>query len=96
MLYPPHSLDKIVTNKDLFIKLAPSADDVWFWAMALLQGTKYSVIDDGYKMVEEIDATDLGLLNTVNANGGNDDAIKNVMDYFSKIKEVLSLNIILK
>ncbi len=39
VLYPPNALHKKVTNVDLFMKLAPKADDLWFKAMALLQNT---------------------------------------------------------
>jgi hypothetical protein len=37
-LYPPHSLDHEVLDVDLFLKLAPKADDLWFKAMALKNG----------------------------------------------------------
>lgn len=40
VLYPPHTLYSDVSREDLFIRLAPDADDVWFWAMAVLNGTK--------------------------------------------------------
>jgi hypothetical protein len=39
-LYPPDSMDKTVFNKELFLKLAPNADDLWFKVMGLLKGTK--------------------------------------------------------
>lgn len=39
VLYPPKSLSKKVTDVDLFLKLAPKADDLWFKAMAHLEGT---------------------------------------------------------
>ena len=38
-LYPPHSLDPLYSDVDLFLKLAPKADDLWFKAMALKKGT---------------------------------------------------------
>lgn len=40
VLYPPNCLSKEVTNADLFLELAPKADDLWFKVMAYLQGTK--------------------------------------------------------
>ncbi len=43
VLYPPNSLHKDVSNKELFQKLAPTADDVWFWVMAKMNNTKYSL-----------------------------------------------------
>jgi hypothetical protein len=40
VLYPPHALHPEVFNFGNFKKLTPCADDVWFQAMAILQGTK--------------------------------------------------------
>lgn len=39
VLYPPHSLHPDVCNEDLFMRLCPLADDVWFWMMAIRRGT---------------------------------------------------------
>jgi len=39
VLYPPNSLSNEVTNHELFLKLAPKADDLWFKAMAVLKET---------------------------------------------------------
>lgn len=40
VLYPPHSLFKDITNEELFKKLAPTNDDLWFWAAAVLNNTR--------------------------------------------------------
>jgi len=40
VLYPPHSLHQKVLDENLFMQLAPKADDLWFKAMALMQGTQ--------------------------------------------------------
>ncbi len=39
VLYPPKKLSDTTTNSKLFLSLAPKADDLWFKAMALLNGT---------------------------------------------------------
>jgi hypothetical protein len=39
VLYPPDQLSEQTTNTDLFLDLTPRADDLWFKAMALLNGT---------------------------------------------------------
>jgi hypothetical protein len=39
VLYPPHSLHKDVTKRELYDNLAPRADDLWFKAMAIKAGT---------------------------------------------------------
>lgn len=49
VLYPPHSLHKDVTDTELFSKLCPNADDVWFWLMGELKGTPKAMVDLGCK-----------------------------------------------
>lgn len=39
-LYPPRSLPELAGNYDIMRRVCPTADDVWFWAMALLEGTE--------------------------------------------------------
>ncbi|MFC3867735.1 glycosyltransferase family A protein [Helicobacter equorum] len=46
VLYPPHCLHKDVVDSEIFMRLAPTSDDIWLWAMALLQGTKIRLIEN--------------------------------------------------
>jgi len=46
VLYPPDALYKDTLNEELFMKLCPTADDIWFWAMAVLNNTKIRVVDN--------------------------------------------------
>ena len=39
-LFPPGSLPEMAGDYDLMREVCPSADDVWFWAMAVLAGTE--------------------------------------------------------
>ena len=39
VLYPPHSLDAGMLDPDLFTSMAPTVDDIWFWAAAVAKGT---------------------------------------------------------
>ena len=39
VLYPPNSLNKKMLNSDLFTQIAPTTDDIWFWAAAVSKGT---------------------------------------------------------
>lgn len=43
MLYPPNSLNQNIDDIKQFTMLAPHGDDIWFWAMALLNNTKIYV-----------------------------------------------------
>ena len=42
VLYPPHSLRPDMIDVELFTELAPSTDDIWFWAAGVANG--YPVI----------------------------------------------------
>lgn len=42
VLYPPHCLNAKLLDEDLFTSMAPTTDDIWFWAAAALNG--YPVI----------------------------------------------------
>lgn len=39
-LFPPYSMDKDALNMDIFLNLAPNADDIWLNVMCKLRGTK--------------------------------------------------------
>ena len=38
VLYPPHSLKEEMLSAKLFMELAPTTDDIWFWAAAVANG----------------------------------------------------------
>ena len=40
VLYPPNSLEKEMLDSKIFTKIAPTTDDIWFWAAAVANGTK--------------------------------------------------------
>ena len=48
VLYPPKSLSKEMLKPDLFMRLAPTVDDIWFWAAAVANGTKISPVPFGF------------------------------------------------
>jgi len=43
VLYPPSSFGADVLNSYLFMRLTPTADDIWFWLMAVRYGKKIQV-----------------------------------------------------
>jgi len=90
-LYLPHCLHKDVLNKDLFMKLAPNADDVWFWAMALINKSQYTVIKNGYSSsIIDIGMQDSALQNSNVDEGGNDRQIKAVVENYPQIKDIIN------
>lgn len=89
-LYPPHSLCDEVFNESVFRKTCPYADDVWFTAMALLQGTLvkhvYTHYSDGCAGgVENLSMQDIGLSlqNDNQEDCRNDKQIKAVFDHYN-------------
>lgn len=56
-LYPPHCLSEEVFNEQVFLDLAPTSDDIWFWAMAVINGTKIHWIPDGMKKLYYVEHT---------------------------------------
>ncbi len=50
VLYPPHCLDKNVLNKEQFMDIIPTNDDIWFWGHAVKKGTRIKVIKGNYNL----------------------------------------------
>jgi hypothetical protein len=88
VLYPPGSLYCDAVKDELFLKLCPFADDIWFYVMALLQKTRIRRITHGYQHCINFDydlklsskkGTRLWEINRTN----NDIQLKNVLDYYN-------------
>lgn len=88
ILYPPKIFDPEIFNEDLFMKLAPHGDDIWFWAMVIKNGKKYNKIENNYKSNYIIGTQENGLAKINYFQGRNDKQFKAVVDYFN-LKEVL-------
>ena len=98
VLFPPHTLHEDVADERLFMELSPSADDIWFWAMAVAKGTKICVVDDNvpaapnYPLTyEEIVGIGAEGLMAANVFGGrNDVQLARVMDRYPVVLERLN------
>ena len=94
-LFPPHSLYSDVFNKKLFEKLCPNADDIWIWAMAVLNRTKIKGVKDNMtkltyvNLARELDIINEKTLYSSNVGGGNDLQLKNILDYYPDIMKIL-------
>lgn len=45
-LFIPNSLSDIIFKIDIYERICPNSDDIWFWAMAVLNNTKIRVVSD--------------------------------------------------
>lgn len=90
-LYKREWLHQDVAREDIFMKICPLADDVWFFFMELLKGTErrvlkrnkyvYIPLDDFYQYFHQHSS-----LASVNEQENmNDKQIKNVMDYYGLV-----------
>lgn len=73
VLYPRNSLNMNVLNIEEFQELAPTSDDIWFWAMALLNRTKIRWIE-----------TSTATLYYIEYSQENTDCLCNINDYGEK------------
>lgn len=89
ILYSPGALDSDVFRKDIFQKLTPNADDVWFWSMAIKNNTLRCLTENKLFFYWDMDFFfqyfhQYSALNHVNVNEHqNDLQIKAVFDYYN-------------
>lgn len=86
ILYPPNSLDIRVIDDTLFMKLCPTADDVWFKACSLIKHTECKFVFT-YEKPMEMHTTvrnvqDMGLFKQNVEGCMNDKYIRGVFEYF--------------
>jgi len=99
MLFPPKCFHNDVKNKKMFMKLAPKADDIWFWAMVAINQdyfmyeSPYVVIHKGYSKnlqkicLQKTNSDDS--LWFLNQKGGNDTQLKAVICQYPQINNLL-------
>jgi hypothetical protein len=85
VLFPPHSLFKDVTNNELFTRLSPLADDIWFYVMTILNNTRIRRIKNRIRPFIYIDKLYhfAGLMDENVLNGKNDEQLKSVLTYYN-------------
>lgn len=90
VLYPVNSLYKDVMNYELIKELAPGADDLWFYFMAILNGTKIKQVENPYTQFRYVDPyreygiTSGGTLTQENVlQGKNDIQFRAIMNHYN-------------
>lgn len=95
VLYPPHSLCDKVLNEEEFERIVPTQDDVWFWAMAVLNNTKIKLVG-GYDIqlptVEDTQNCGLSKINSKKGKGIDSlDAARIIAKEYPEILEKLKM-----
>lgn len=94
-LFYPNALSDEVLDEELFLRLCPSGDDVWFWAMAVLNKTKIYSIENSLDALcyvnisRELNLLDEMTLWDVNQTGQNDIQLNNVLNRFPEILDMI-------
>lgn len=87
-LFPPHAFPKETFDEDVFTNICPTADDVWFNAMARLKGTKicksftHSSKGEDFIVNENLQPDGLNTINNAPENNQNDVQIKAVFENY--------------
>ena len=84
-LYTKNMFYEDICKKELFTKLCPDGDDLWFWAMAVIKGTKIHWCAPGLNNPQYIENTQIenNTLWERNKIYGNDINIKNLIGYYN-------------
>ena len=69
VLYPPRCLHEDITNEELFMTLAPTNDDIWFWHMGALAGMRCNVVKHSYPALYFVKGSQEDSLSAVNDAG---------------------------
>ncbi|MCL2400029.1 MAG: hypothetical protein FWC91_09870 [Defluviitaleaceae bacterium] len=99
ILYPPKCFHKDITNRELFMNLSPYADDIWFWAMAVINKDFFGD-ESPYIVVKNSTSRKLlgidpeqkkwgNALWNYNSQGGNDKQLTAIIEKYPQIRDVL-------
>jgi hypothetical protein len=80
-LFPPRSLHPVATKVELFQRLAPTADDLWFFWCARMAGTSVYMTGGKSRLITWAGSQDESLW-ADNREGGNDRTIRALIDEF--------------
>lgn len=93
VLYPPHSLAEEMLDIKLFTQLAPSTDDIWFWAAGVANGYPVVPVPFGHNKPRGVGKPKSLSLKTSNFKGTADrnaEALDAILRRFPNIKNKIN------
>ncbi|MBD5353177.1 MAG: glycosyltransferase [Bacteroides sp.] len=93
VLYPPHALKQEMIDPELFTRLAPTADDIYFWAAAVANGRRVRPVPFGLNKPRELGkpkSLSLKTLNFKTAQDRNLAALQAIIKEFPEIAPRIS------
>ncbi len=93
VLYPPHTLKKEMIDEKLFTAIAPTTDDIWFWAAVVANGNVVMPAPFGNhnkpKGLSKPKELSLKSVNFKSGTDRNDKAFQAILDKYPVIQERL-------
>lgn len=85
VLYPPRSFYGDIFKEHLYINLIPNSDDVWLWAMLVLNNKKIRIVENNFFKLKVIPGTQEVSLYSLRENSDSDFII--LINYYPSLKE---------
>lgn len=90
VIYPPHVFSEEIFKDEIFLKLAPHTDDIWFWLMEVRENIKAQLVlnsqtskDYNVSLLEYLQENESSALYFQNClNGRNDKEMYALLDYY--------------
>lgn len=89
VLYPPHCFHKDICDREKFLSMAPSVDDIWFWAMSVLHHTKCKIVERNIFDFEGVFIVNNTSLWSNNVFDKNDEALTLIMEEYPELKNLI-------
>lgn len=91
VLYPPHILHPDVLDEELFMSLAPTNDDVWFWLMGVRVGARTRVANGAFVTLNFVGDTQKEALGYCNNIGERlfDRQFADMLAYYPEVDKAL-------
>lgn len=92
VLYPPHSLKAEMIDEQLFTTIAPTCDDIWFWACAVANGRRIIPVPFGHNKPRGLGKPRQLSLKTLNFKSGTDrnsTALNAILERYPDIRQRL-------
>ena len=88
ILYPPGCFADEVFDKDLFMKLCPRGDDIWFFWMARKAGTRHHRTPGHFDIIDWPNSQEIALASQNLYSDGNDSQIRAMEAHFGPVPEI--------
>ncbi|WP_158654730.1 MULTISPECIES: hypothetical protein [unclassified Helicobacter] len=91
VIYPPNCLHEDISDYEKITRLAPLADDLYFWSMAILNNTQTVVVDNSMKNLQKsishFESPNLGDQNGL--GGQNQIQLEKILEHYPQISKII-------